>query len=347
MVKSDHRFLLNDTFLNLQMKVSIMISDKPRILYVDDEVENLTAFKAVFRRIYDIDIANSAQEGLEILSQNEYDIVISDQRMPKMTGVQFFEIIQSKYPDSIRMVLTGYSDMNAIIDAINKGKVFHYVSKPWNADELKVIINNALEYRRLKSLNEQLEKEKILSQFEILKNQVNPHFLFNSMNVLTSLIRRDSEKAIQFTSTFSKVYRTLLQLKTEDLILLDEELDLVKSYVSLQEVRFEDALTFEIKLTSDTSGYLIAPFAIQLSVENALKHNVVSSKKPLHISVELLNDNIIIRNNLQQRMDTAEHSTGMGLKNIKSRYALLGANEPLFESSESEYKVTLPLITEA
>ena len=276
------------------------MSKRPSILYVDDEPENLIAFKAVFRRVYDIKTVNSAQEGLDILEIEEFDIVISDQRMPKMTGVEFFEIIQSKYPESIRMVLTGYSDMNAIIDAINKGKVFHYITKPWNAEELKIIINNALDYHQLKSRNEELEKQNILSQYEILKNQINPHFLFNSMNVLSSLIEHDKDKAIEFTNSFSKVYRTLLTLKEKELIPIEEEMELVESYLLLQRVRFDNALVLNNEMDVKNEEYLIPPFAIQLCIENAIKHNIVSIKKPLTIHMKIENHHLIIRNNIQK-----------------------------------------------
>ena len=133
------------------------------------------------------------------------------------------------------------------------------------------------------------EKENIMSQFEILKNQVNPHFLFNSMNVLSSLIKENPDKAISFTNNFSKVYRTLLQLKDQPVIVLDEELDLVKSYVDLQQVRFQDALVVDIDLEENSTKYVIPPFTLQLVLENAIKHNIVSTKKPLNISIHLKN----------------------------------------------------------
>ena len=319
---------------------------RPVILYVDDEIENLTAFKAVFRRIYDIDTAISAEEGMTKMDQKHYDIVISDQRMPKMTGVQFFEIIQERYPDVIRIVLTGYSDMNAIIDAINKGKVYHYISKPWKAEEMQVILGNALKYHDLRVKNKELEKQNIQSQYEILKSQINPHFLFNSMNVLGLLIKEDKEKAIAFTNNFSKVYRILLQLKNEKVISLEEELDLVNNYLFLQNIRFDESLTIDNQVPEkDIHKYALPPFSIQLSVENAIKHNVVSVKKPLNITLKVLEDQFIIENNYQPRLGS-DVSTGTGILNIKSRYKLLNAPEPNFEIIEDFFRVTLPLILE-
>jgi two-component system, sensor histidine kinase and response regulator len=126
------------------------------ILYIDDEEKNLTSFKAVFRKEYQIYVAKSAQEGIEIMEKNPIHLVITDQRMPNMTGVEFLEHIVDKYPEVTRIILTGYSDVEAIIQAINKGRVFRYVTKPWRREELKETIDNALEYHYLKAENHYL-----------------------------------------------------------------------------------------------------------------------------------------------------------------------------------------------
>jgi two-component system sensor histidine kinase/response regulator len=136
--------------------------EKIKILYIDDEVNNLTAFKASFRKFYDISVAQSAKEGLTILQENEIHVIIADQRMPEITGVDFFESILKEYPDPIRILLTGYADIEAVIDAINKGQVYRYIKKPWDDFELKMNIENAFEIyytrRELKLKNEALIK---------------------------------------------------------------------------------------------------------------------------------------------------------------------------------------------
>jgi class 3 adenylate cyclase len=129
------------------------------ILYVDDEKHNLTSFKAAFRREYNILTAASGQEGIEIMHQNEVNLVISDQRMPGMTGVQFLEQILPEYPEAIRMVLTGFSDIEAIIDAINSGGVFRYITKPWDEMELRMTIENARQMYDLQHKNRDLVHE--------------------------------------------------------------------------------------------------------------------------------------------------------------------------------------------
>lgn len=133
-----------------------MSQEKYRILYVDDEIDNLIIFKAAFRRYYDVFTATSAREGLEVLKKQDVQVLITDQRMPEITGVEFLENVIPDYPETIRMILTGFSDVEAIIQAINKGRVYQYITKPWDTDELKITIDNALESYRLKNENKQL-----------------------------------------------------------------------------------------------------------------------------------------------------------------------------------------------
>ena len=328
------------------------------ILYIDDEPDNLLAFKAVFRRYYTIYSAQSAEEALNILQQVQVDLIISDQRMPRMTGVAFFEHIRDDFPDVIRMILTGYSDVQAIVDAINKGKVYHYITKPWKMEELKVIMDNALETHTLKVKNKALsaqnnelllktaqqERAAVQSQFEALKNQINPHFLFNSMNVLSSLIALSPPKAIEFTNQFSKVYRTLLERGGELIIPLRQELDFVASFLFLQKMRFED-LEIKFALPEKFLNACLPPFALQLLIENAIKHNIISEEKPLKINVFIDDDCLVVSNTLQLRGFVPD-STGIGLKNLKARYAMITSQLPEFGKVGGEFIARLPLILE-
>lgn len=151
----------------------ITTSEKISILYIDDESNNLVSFKATFRRDFDIYTAESASEGRKIIEQHSIQVIISDQRMPGMTGVEFFESIKEEYPEQIRILLTGYTDIQAVIDAINKGQVYRYITKPWNEHELKMTIENAFEVYRLRKENKQLTKELIRAnkQLEFLLRQ--------------------------------------------------------------------------------------------------------------------------------------------------------------------------------
>jgi DNA-binding NtrC family response regulator len=137
------------------------------VLYVDDEINNLNSFKAAFRRDFDIYTAHSAREGRKILDANEIGVIITDQRMPGMTGIEFLESILTVYPDTIRILLTGFSDMNAVMDAINRGQVYKYLVKPWQNDELKLYIQNALEIYHLRKENKELAYKLHLANQEL------------------------------------------------------------------------------------------------------------------------------------------------------------------------------------
>src|ERR1700712_4634063 len=137
------------------------------VLYVDDEVNNLNSFKAAFRRDFEIFTASSAKEGRKILDTQEIGVIITDQRMPGMIGIEFLESILSIYPDTIRILLTGFSDMNAVMDAINRGQVYKYLVKPWQNDELKLYIQDALEIYHLRKENKELAHKLQLANLEL------------------------------------------------------------------------------------------------------------------------------------------------------------------------------------
>jgi response regulator RpfG family c-di-GMP phosphodiesterase len=150
-----------------------MTKEKISILYVDDEMNNLISFKAVFRIKYNILTAISGEEAIKILRNNTVNIIITDQRMPQMTGVEFLESILNEFPDPIRILLTGYADMNAVIDAVNKGKIFHYLSKPWNEEELDMTIVRAYDVYTQKMNEREITNKLSLSndQLEFLLRQ--------------------------------------------------------------------------------------------------------------------------------------------------------------------------------
>lgn len=143
------------------------------ILYVDDELHNLNAFKASFRRVFNVFTAESAKEALEILKSETVHIIVSDQRMPVMTGVEFLQSIIPEYPDSIRILLTGYADISAVIDAINKGQVYLYITKPWQEDELRMNLEKAFELFTLRRENKLLTEQLLIvnEQLEFMFRQ--------------------------------------------------------------------------------------------------------------------------------------------------------------------------------
>lgn len=328
------------------------------ILYLDDEADNLTSFHAVFRRNYEIHIAENANDAWIILEQHSIDLIISDQRMPGQSGVEFLEQVEARFPKVLRMILTGYSDMEMIIDAINRGKIYYYIRKPWRLDEMKIILENArnfvnlsrenrrLEFEKQELLVENLKKEKeqIAGQYEVLKNQINPHFLFNCLNTLTSLIDSNPGDAIVFSTRFSKMYRQLLEYGEYPLIPLDSELALSSNYIYLQKIRFGDLIKLEHSISS--TNFQIPPFAIQGLVENAIKHNIITESNPLLISIRMEGKELEISNNLTLKNNN-ENSTGIGLSNLTKRYRLLTGKEISILRTKERFIVRLPLIDKA
>jgi len=150
-----------------------IMSSKINILYVDDEVHNLHAFKATFRREYNVFIAESGIDALEIFKKESLDIILTDQRMPEMTGIEFLMEVQKINPEPMRILITGYSDINAVIDAINKGQVYRYLNKPWQEGELRATIESAYEVFRLRRENKELiaKLERANEQLEFLLRQ--------------------------------------------------------------------------------------------------------------------------------------------------------------------------------
>ncbi len=195
----------------------------------------------------------------------------------------------------------------------------------------------------LKRLNEQLAKENISSLYNALKNQVNPHFLFNNLSILSALIHYDTEKSEQFIHAFSDTYRYVLELKDENLVPLERELAFLDNYYFLQKIRFGNNLIFAQNIPIEAIQYHIPPLALQLLFENAIKHNIVSKKQPLHIHLYLENKQLIFKNNYQKRTDSPV-STGIGLKNLTERYLLINTTSPTFVIENGEYKAKLPLI---
>jgi two-component system, LytTR family, sensor kinase len=193
---------------------------------------------------------------------------------------------------------------------------------------------------------ERLQKENILSQFETLRTQINPHFLFNSLNTLVGIVQTKPEQAVTFIKEFAKVYRNVLDHKDSLLIPLEDELKLINSFVFLQKIRFGDNLKVIIEIDNEKLHFLLPPFSLQLLIENALKHNIVSSKKPLTIHLKNEKDYVVVSNNLQKRLNEEENSTGIGLKNLKTRYEMISLIEPEFVQTEAEYIAKIPLISD-
>jgi len=191
---------------------------------------------------------------------------------------------------------------------------------------------------------EKLKRENVQSQLEGLKSQVNPHFLFNSLNTLIYIIPEDPDKAVVFVRKLSKVYRYILEIRDKELISVAEELAFLQSYIFLLKERFGESFQVEINVPEGYFGDKIVPLSLQMLLENAIKHNVISKSKPLLVEL-FINDNglLVIRNNLQKKVQQMP-STNVGLENIKTRYAFFTENRVIVQETPSFFTVSLPLI---
>ena len=183
------------------------------------------------------------------------------------------------------------------------------------------------------------------AKYESLKSQIDPHFLFNSLNVLTSLIGENPKLAEKFTTKLSKVYRYVLEQKSKDLIDLDEELLFAKTYMELLKMRFEDAVIFEIPEKASNSELKIIPLSLQLLLENTIKHNVVTEENPLKVKIVEENGYLVITNNYSPKA-VLEKGTKVGLNNIIDRYNLITLKKVSVEKTGETFTVKLPLLTQ-
>ena len=190
---------------------------------------------------------------------------------------------------------------------------------------------------------EALARENVQSQLDALKNQLDPHFLFNSLNTLASLIDDENSPAQNYLDKLSDVYRYVLVSREKNTVTLEEEMQFLDAYIYLNKIRFRENLQVETQLMNDTSQLHVAPLSIQMLIENAIKHNVVSKEKPLKIRIVQEDGFLTVENNLQEKM-TFEKSTKVGLQNIINRYRLLTEQQVEVLRNEWSFKVKLPLL---
>jgi len=187
-----------------------------------------------------------------------------------------------------------------------------------------------------------LEKDNIQAKYEALKTQVNPHFLFNSLNSLTTMVD-DNQEAVSYIQDLSEFLRYMLTSRDKELVLVREEVKLLKRYISLQESRFRKSLNIKLDVPESAWHFALPPLVMQMLVENCIKHNVISKKNPLEISVRAMDEYIIVENKLQKKNGVS--STGQGLRNIAERYRIFTTREVRVEESGGKFRVTIPLLT--
>jgi sensor histidine kinase YesM len=200
-----------------------------------------------------------------------------------------------------------------------------------------------IEWRKAAIEAEQLKTERYAQQYQSLKDQLNPHFLFNSLNVLSNLVYDNPDKAAGFIRQLSKIYRYVLDVQHEELVPLRNEMDFAENYLALQKIRFEDGLQYDISIAKSKTG-LLPPLSLQLLLENAIKHNIGSKENPLIIQIFIENENLVVKNNLQIKSSKPDESTGIGLANIRKRYELLSTENMSIKGQNGYFTVWLPLL---
>lgn len=239
---------------------------------------------------------------------------------------------------------------------VNRNSLDYFISNEKAANYVTAIIITFVvtlslyAFHFYKAFNENKVKEqKIIAgtanaKFESLKNQIDPHFLFNSLNVLSSLIEENPDNAQKFTTSLSKIYRYVLEQKDKDLVTVQEELNFAKTYMNLLKMRFENSISYELPENYDNPEARVVPLSLQLLLENTIKHNIVSEQKPLHIKIFIKDNYLVIQNDLQKK-EVLQDRQGVGLQNIISRYAILTQRKVIVNQTEKEFAVHLPILT--
>ena len=202
---------------------------------------------------------------------------------------------------------------------------------------VKYLYDSSDEKKQIEFENEFLKRENLNARHEALKQQVNPHFLFNSLNTLKSLIKRDAVNAADFTSELSSVYRYMLLHQDKKVVIVRDEIEFSKSYVYLLKIRFGEAIHTKIEVEEEFLDSLMPPNTLQLLIENAVKHNALSIKKPLFISISNTKSFLIVENNFQPKA-VKTMSSNLGLDNIRSRYQLLNGTEVIIKQRRTAFR---------
>lgn len=248
----------------------------------------------------------------------------------------------------IRMTISVFYEGNSFLQYWQDERIENFYFGIWASLTVVIIIHVIYfynKYQKTKVKESQIVAKNESAKFESLKNQLDPHFLFNSLNVLTSLIGENPGQAEKFTTKLSKVYRYVLEQKDKDLISLEEELKFAKSYMQLLQMRFEEAIEYSIPEEVSNPDLKIVPLSLQLLLENAVKHNVITSSSPLQIRIYEAEGYLCVENTVNPKA-SLEKSTKVGLKNITQRYELVSSNKVVIENDNKVFKVKLPLLTQ-
>lgn len=305
---------------------SIMESTDQIMIFSVDKNYKYTSFNSVHKLDLQKNEGNNIRLGSNLLDTyyGDFRIQMKTYLDRALTGDHFLVEFQRHGIDYQQI-------FNAIFDS--EGKVV-------GVSSFRFDISETLELRR-RAIEE--EEEKVKAQLKNIKNQINPHFLFNSLNSLYALVEGEPKLARKFILNLSKVYRYLLDSNNSNLISLKQEMEFIKQYLFLQKIRFGDNLLLEYDINDEALNWKLPSVSIQSLVENAIKHNVITSEKPLTIRISVSDENYLIVENAYQPRTDMSHSPGTGLKTLEALYGFLGDKQPVYGIENGSFKVKLPL----
>jgi PAS domain S-box-containing protein len=332
-VLQDEKFLfVNDAIVDILGYTVEEVTGKHFSMVVPPEFMEEASVKNLKRKFGD---TNSWSYELMLLHKD------GKTRIPVILSTNLTEL------DGKTAIVGTAKDITDRIKAEEEIKAAHKRLEEINQDLEQTIRERTKELTKANTQLLKLQKENLQSQFDVLKQQVNPHFLFNSLNVLTSLIRLEPELAEKFTEHLAKVYRYVLENKDNELVTLSTEMNFLDAYLFLINIRFMEKVVVNIQIPEEKKNHQVIPLAMQLLIENAIKHNAMSKKSPLVIDIFIDKTNHLnVVNNLQER-EAHMTSTGVGLKNIQNRYRLLNNTIPVFEKTETHFTARIPLVAES
>lgn len=320
-------------------------------------------------------VGNALSGGFSFKSVNEFLVNFSLYQLysfvlgfGNMYFFDYMERLQWKKSDRIKRIaigivgstvltLIGLFLLRAFTSVVFNGNSFQYFLSNeklryyqfglWITLTIVIIFHFVYFYNKYQQ--SKIKEQKVIAgtasaKFDALKNQLDPHFLFNSLNVLTSLIEENPGNAQKFTTSLSKVYRYVLEQKNKELVSVDEELEFAKTYMLLLKMRFEDSIIFDIPEKANNPESKVVPLSLQLLLENAVKHNTVTSNNPLHIKIYEDADSLVVENNLQPKQ-IVKKSSGVGLNNIMQRYDLLTTKKININKEANRFAVAIPMLT--
>ncbi len=344
------------TLTSSAMDAILMINHLGQLTYWNDASEKIFGYQSdevIFKDLHDVITPSRLRDEYRSKLMR---YAIGELTLPKQKTLELTAIRKDGTEFNYELSLSSFSikdkwnGVGIIRDITNRLKTEEELRKSKEIlQNINIDLENKIEERTLQLTSAktqllQLQKENLQSQFEMLKNQVNPHFLFNSLNVLISLIKPEPDTAELFTEQLSKVYRYVLENKEKDLVSLETEINFLKAYVYLLEIRFMDKLKININLPEEKLSMQLPPIALQLLIENAIKHNTFSKKNKLLIDIFVDDaDYLHVINNLQIRENRIE-STGVGLKNIETRYSYLTDKKINYGIINDKFEAIIPLL---